>query len=408
MKNKGTPNKVVRAGQSRQPEQSTATGADYRDGVVTRLVVSRVEEIQLSSAAGFAFQLLDTLPLSIFVKDRLRRFTYLNAKARDMMAFGEKRVIGVPDRDALADKQHVDLYRRFDGEVMESKEPRYVKEPWINEHGEYIVHRTTRYPILLRSSGGEEIAGVASIAEDISFRQKSEAAHAIASLLTHDWLTDSVLPYLVECLRQSREDAVNALLPAFQFLVEYFNALGWLFAERSQLKEGATPVRILSDIIDPMVDVFEILEGRRAPIDSKIEIEAKRDIFTLDISSDWLFARAHRVMLKIIVLQQYRNHVNHGFSAEPLKVKGLPDEEGAYILSFHSRGARVSDEVEPVLGDKFVRRSDRPGKPGEATGLHFCKRIAEMHGGDFSYAYDESSGCNVFSYRLFSIPEDEG
>jgi K+-sensing histidine kinase KdpD len=154
-----------------------------------------------------------------------------------------------------------------------------------------------------------------------------------------------------------------------------------------------------------MKEVIDVLDGARGPADSAIETGKRTKPLEVTFSDDWFFPLAHRTLLKILVLQQYRNHSAHGAAGYPLVISAVAQEKGL-LLSFKSRGRRIPMPIGRLLGDKFARPA-RTLKPGEATGLHLCEKIAHLHRGRVQYGYDEEASCNIFAYLLKSMTGKE-
>jgi PAS domain-containing protein len=393
----------------------------YDDGSflqVKRFQVASEAAMHLENASGFAFQMLDALPMSVFVKDAAeRRYVYLNAKARSMMNFASKAVIGRVDRDVLSDQENYLLYKAEDDAVLQSKSPRSVNENWIDETGRFTVHRTTRYPVMRLDDPDGAPIGVVSIAEDLSYEQKVDAANELMTLITHDLVTGILR---VIDFHGTTDDTLRGYIPAYDFLLDYLDALAWYLPTENGAKafgKSIDVVQFSAAVIEPLKRIFPALL-RPKLTDDPIEWH-----YDLNMPADVI---CNPKMLRIMVYQQMRNHLRHGdqwhngamppsgvrngrtslsVSVSPITEVRDGSQPG-YALTFASNGEPIPAEFRPQLGVRGFRvpKRDRYGFRMDATGigfgLYFCKRIAELHKGEFVYSYDEVVGANRFTYNL--------
>ena len=126
----------------------------------TRRPVASAEQIQLLQAV------LDTIPQSVFWKDRDSRFLGANRNFLDACGLTElSELIGKSDHHMVW-APHADAYRADDLAVMESREPKWnIVEPLVVGPDETRWLRTSKSPLC---DNAGEVIGILGVFEDIT------------------------------------------------------------------------------------------------------------------------------------------------------------------------------------------------------------------------------------------------
>ena len=115
--------------------------------------------------------LIDSIPDSIFIKDRESRFTVANKKVASLMGTTPEKLIGKTDFDFYS----ADLAKGFydmEQEIMRSGNPLInYEEPALDELGNRIILSTTKVPFLNKHG---EIIGIVGICRDITRLKRIE------------------------------------------------------------------------------------------------------------------------------------------------------------------------------------------------------------------------------------------
>jgi|GEM_PF-4770115 PAS domain-containing protein len=376
--------------------QAQYTDDSFQD--VASFAITDPSLIWLPNASGFAFQVLEALPISVFVKDRESRYTYLNAKARQMMAFDANLVIGRKDEQVLKDRTNLQTFMKEDALVIKSRQKRSIAEPWLTETGEYVVHETTRFPIL-DESDPNIIHGVVSVAEDLSFKQKAQVGQEIVHMIAHDWITE-ILKSLSDHINGSADDELRARHELIDFVIEYIQNLSFYYSgstEPRKFRRGVAKCDIISDILTPMEFFFKSfgLNDKYFPSPEMESSLSQREAY------------CNKSLVKLLVYQQVRNHggrpvVNPSETTIPLRIRVANTSRG-FSLTFLSSGQPIPELTRRQFGQIF----ERPARKGEdeeqhlCLGLYFCDKIARLHGGTPpEYGYDSASHSNWFKYTI--------
>ncbi len=149
-------------------------GGQVIGSVVTFLDIGerRRGEEKLYAARQMLQHVINTVPHFVFWKDRDSRYLGCN-EAFARLGHGERPedLLGKSDFE-LPWREHADLYRRDDLEVMETQSPKYnIIEPMALEDGGTAWVETSKVP--LRDSQGQVI-GVLGVFQDITTRRQAE------------------------------------------------------------------------------------------------------------------------------------------------------------------------------------------------------------------------------------------
>ncbi len=164
-----------------------------------------IEGLALNELPSVAEQILEALPIQIFVKDSTpdeslgRKYRYLNKAARQILEWGLDEVTERFDSEAFAEGNQSQEWREmFEGETetIESLCPATKELSWTAKaSGREVwrINRVLEFPIVKR--GTKKAIGFCSIAQDIEFKAFSEIHSELHRILRHEYgnLTASVL-----------------------------------------------------------------------------------------------------------------------------------------------------------------------------------------------------------------------
>ena len=396
-------------------------------GEMQALQCDASEDMQLSPTGALALQLLDLLPIQIYLKDQEGRYQYLNAKARKYLGFPNRNALGKKDVEMIEKPEQLEFYRSEDLKAMQELKPRPVVEEWEDNNGMQRVNRTMRYPIVTRMS--RQPIGVVSIAEDLTSVVYSKVTDEMISLITHDWINgflsrvQNQLLELAELFEgenkveenKANKDKLVTCSSVVEFLADYLDMLsvfsdvysGHAHAGDEKSQAAMSPVRLKAEVFDYVRIVTseawkgilpkglgEILDCSEIPNDLQISGEKRA--------------------LRILAYQQCKNHMGKGTRGTKLRVIVRRFSDYVEII-FVSLGERLSDEqyaklTEHKRGYQVPGRQTPDGfgvkQKGMGFGLYFCKQVAALHNPkEVSYPvaearWDESLQANVFVYRL--------
>lgn len=369
--------------------EELAEYSDNRYESIEKMVVKDESSIWLNKASGFFAQIVEAMPISVYIKDVHSNFTYMNAKGREMLKFNSQPIIGIKDAEVLSDKRAVELFTREDDEVKKTKKKKSITEEWINENGELIVNVTTRYPIVNENN---DVVGVTSIADDLTWKQKALLGREIVYMITHDWVTD-LLKGFDDPISLSTDLKIKERHIVFQFVLEYLNSLYIYYNydnNNKNIKDKCVTCDLHVAVFEPMremVKFYSTYDSYRVP--PKITQGAEP-----------VTVSCVPILLKIIAYQQIRNHLRWGTERTELNIGFSHNKiDGTYVLAFRSPGMKIEKmKVEKFGQLNYESNENIDGRPH--IGLFICEKIASLHNGIFKYEYDQNTGENCFFYIL--------
>lgn len=159
--------------------KETARAVLTADGRKVVLVVCediterRWVEEELARQRVFLRSVIDINPHMVFVKDRQGRFLLANQAVADNAGTSLENLLGKTDAD-FAPAEQAELFRRDDLEVMNTGQPKFVRnEPLTDARGRLHWLETIKLPFQLEHGQYQQVLGVAT---DITERVRVEAA----------------------------------------------------------------------------------------------------------------------------------------------------------------------------------------------------------------------------------------
>ncbi len=133
----------------------------------------KVAEARIRKSQAMLTQVLDTIPQSVFWKDRESRYLGCNqAFARAVGLAHPREIVGRTDFDLPWPRAEAEAYRADDREVMEGNRPKHhILEPLQQADGTRLWIDTTKVPLL--GEGGLPF-GVLGVYQDITERKRNE------------------------------------------------------------------------------------------------------------------------------------------------------------------------------------------------------------------------------------------
>jgi PAS domain S-box-containing protein len=151
------------------------------------LVEARIRRSLLCSE-GMVQALLDALPDPVFVKDREGRYTFVNAAGARVVKCEPGAIVGRDVTALPATRETVHATRMADQDVLQSGKSRTDEMSFEAADGSSTIIRITKTP--WRDESGE-IAGVVSVAQDITDRRQVEQALQESKSLFQSFMDNS-------------------------------------------------------------------------------------------------------------------------------------------------------------------------------------------------------------------------
>ena len=183
---------------------------------------------------------------------------------------------------------------------------------------------------------------------------------------------------------------------------------------RTVLQVGARASRQLSRLIDSLLDLRRLEEGRtilqreRASLHGLVA-EAAQQVepvaveqhlrlrFQLDDDLPLLYIDPD--MIKRVLINLMENAVKFTSAGGEIRVEAQQRDPAYVYVRVIDNGAGIPPEAVPTLFDKFTRVRHRGGPKGIGLGLAFCRMAVEAHGGSIGVESELGEG-STFWFRL--------
>lgn len=398
------------------------------------------------------FQLIiDTIPISIWWKDKNSRFLGCNMKLAEEAGFRHpSEMIGKTDYDCPWKKEESDWFVEWDRKVMETNTPQHIIEPKLNAAGKQAWLDTTKVP--LHDYDGNVI-GTLGTYEDITERKQAELeltrAHEQLEM-AHEELQaansrlevrvsqrtkeleerNQQLKILSDELIRARDQAMEASKAKSSFLAnmshEIRTPLNSVVAITELLlqtnlspdqQEFADIIksssRALLEIVQDILDFSKIEAGRaelayedfdlRAVVDSVRDVlgskaDEKHLVLSTIISGQLpVPIKGDAARIKQILLNLVGNAIK--FTNEgriELLIDAQPKEHGRCDLRFTvtDTGIGLSEGTAEKLFEPFMQADGSITRRfgGTGLGLSICRELVQLMGGEIGVRSTEGSG----------------
>jgi PAS domain S-box-containing protein len=398
-------------------------------------IEERLREIEVRKRAEEALrenramlqQILDTVPQSIFWKDRERVYQGCNRVfAEDAGLHNPELIKGKTDFDLPWPREEAEAYRADDLEVMGGKEAkRHIIEPLQQGDGARLWIDTTKVPLL---DGQGNVYGILGVYEDITERrlneeereklerqvrqsQKMEAIGTLAGGIAHDFnnILSIILGYnelamlddnpakRLQNLEEVRKGAERARDLVSQILA---------FSRKADQERQPLQISLI---------IKEALKMLRASIPTTIEIR-KNIASDSKVMAD--STQIHQVIMNLCTNAYQVMRETGGTLAVSLTEIDIGEGEYGYADLHPGRYLRleVSDTgcgIDPAIKDKIFEPyfTTKPQGEGTGMGLAVVHGIVKSHNGHISVYSEPGKGTSFHVYlpvtesEAASVPE---
>jgi PAS domain S-box-containing protein len=389
-----------------------------------------------SGGEGYLWQVLDNLPVALFVKDASHefRFVFWNKKQEEITTIPRSQALGRTDFD-LFSKESAEYFREVDLTVLRRGRKFEVPEEIIaRADGGDVWLRTIKVPVRDEAHGRDLIVG---ISEDISERVRArEQLDRLNRNLkdANQELQDTQL----QLIQAEKLESIGRLAAGVAHEVK--NPLGLLLLGVDYLSQGIDPADpnvplILQDmrtaieradrIIRGMVDFSSSRQLALEPTDFSalvqqtllmvrheltrgnvdVEIEFERDLPKVMIDSSKfeqilvnLFINAIHAMrdtprpkLEVLIYTQTLDAVERDEGART--VHHLRSGDEVLVLEVKDNGTGIAPENLPRVFDPFF--TTKATGQGTGLGLSVVRKIVELHGGRIEIENRRHGGAKV-------------
>jgi signal transduction histidine kinase len=131
--------------------------------------------------------------------------------------------------------------------------------------------------------------------------------------------------------------------------------------------------------------------------DKPVEHDVKPPAPVVYIGHDPLTVPADKHYLRLVICQLLGNARKYARQGVPLNITvSLRRSDSKVLIVIHDNGSGIASKYQPMLYQKFVNPADERYTPGGiGLGLHWSKRIIELHGGSLRVATRTGRGTTA-------------
>lgn len=352
-------------------------------------------EAALRQSREMLLQVLDTIPVRVFWKDRQSRYLGCNRNlARDAGLDDPEEIVGKTDFDLIF-KAHAGQYRADDQEVMESGIPKlHYEEAQTALDGSSLWLRTSKLP--MRDHRGE-IIGVLGVYEDITAarqaadelerrnqelqkaNQELEQLHDVkdelVAMVSHELRTPLVtgIGYL-ELLLEGRFGDLPALAQeririALRSLLRLSSLIQNLLSYQSVIKPGSRAALGLEAVSVAQVvgDCVTELDVRHRQVAHRLEVLVPESLPLVAADQD---------LFRVVLANLLDNAVHHGGQDARIVVSAVERPQGVEI-TVSDNGPGIPLDLRAHVFEPFVK--SRESHQGSGLGLAIVQGILAAH-----------------------------
>jgi PAS domain S-box-containing protein len=393
--------------------QRSETGIRVLNADLERRVQTRTQELR--QQARYLRTLIDTLPMSAWLKDTQGRYLVVNNAQAAALGHGVAEMEGQSDLEllplALAQQQLTD-----DREVMESRQRKTTEECLANDDGG--VWMETYKAAVLDDDG--TVLGMVGISRNISERKAAEAAREVA-LSEARRLAHQRSQFLAQMSHELRTP-LNAMLGFAQILQR----------DTSLTERAAKAVRIIDEsgqhllrLINDILDLARIDAGKLELFPSEIHLatilqivcdtiqvkaEDKGLQFVFEVAPDLPeTVRVDEKRLRQVLLNLLSNAVKFSDSGRVVLRVSRPPRPVAATVSGAASYLRFEVEDDGIgMSERELRRAFQPFEQvadaarregGAGLGLAISRQLVHLMGAEIHVKSRAGAG-SVFSFEI--------
>ena len=360
---------------------------------------------QVISQLSFIEQLLETVPLPVYMVDTKGELTLVNRAWEGFMGLNRDKVLGRPIKQFLSSQDHANQIMR-DKQVLE--QGKQVSYEWSVKlkNGESRDVVLTKVPVPDESDGYRGVLGVMMDVTEFleaerltreakeSAEQASKAKSEFIANISHELRTplQSILGFSeIGQMRAEQQAKLSDMfreihLSGQRMLALVNNLLDIAKIESAEQSYDIHPVNVTHVIRKVCDELSPLLQGRGLRV---------KYVF----SRDTMMAKADPLRLQQVLINVMANAIK--FSPENGVITLIVEPHQAGVrLSVADQGCGIPPSELEQIFEPFVQSSEtKDGSGGTGLGLAICRKIIHGMGGRI-HASNQTSGGAVFHIDL--------
>jgi PAS domain S-box-containing protein len=191
-------------------------------GIVTDISELKRKETAVKESEARLRQVIDLVPHFIFAKNRKGQFILVNKAVADAYGTSVDNLLGKTDADFNPDPLEVEHFLKYDNEVIDSGQPRFIPEEKITDSaGKIRFLHTIKIPFYITTTSEDAVLGVSTnITErklatealresEERYRKLAEAAHDMIFIIDRDGYVRYVNSFAAEQFNTVAEELIG-------------------------------------------------------------------------------------------------------------------------------------------------------------------------------------------------------
>ncbi len=375
-------------------------------GTIQDINTRKLAEIKLHQDQVFLQQVIDAIPVNVYVKDLNSRKVLINDKELKMMGVAHKsEVIGKTDYELFpqssAYKSQVE-----DQQVFKTGLPFHSEETRMDlkdGRTEWFISSKTPH----KDHSGN-IVGLIGVSVNITERKKLEENLKKYAILEARALEMEQLAYIAS------HDLKEPLLTVGAYIREYFEVYG-----NQQDEEALHFQQIIERGMDRMQKMIDgLLNYSRTSVKEDLQAvaldellrEVREDLADLMVRSNAVVevaealpvVRCYPEKLKALFLNLVTNAIKYQDKPIPVIRITMADKPHYWLFCVEDNGIGISEKYYDQIFAMFKRLHSRHEYEGTGIGLAQCQKLVEIHSGKIWVESELTKGSKFY----FTIPKD--
>lgn len=350
----------------------------------------------------------DTIPDSIFVKDKDGIFIHCNKVFANNRNLSKEQVIGKSEEDINTPKEKIEKYKKEEKEIEIQKESKISMHSFVDKNGKTRYYETIKVPLL---DNNMVMGGVLGISRDITLRKESEFEYEnlkmqFFSNLSHEFKTPLNLIFsstqLIEYMIDKGEDVskykkyTNIIKQNGYRLLKMANNL----IDDTRLSIGCLEFWPENyDIVKFIENICDSLQcyAKEEKVELVFDTELEEKIMAFDLE------KMDRIMLNLL-----SNAIKYSKEKGKIEVV-LKFTETELFINIKDNGSGIKKEI---LDDVFVLFNQEHNHntktiEGRGIGLSIVKSLVDLHKGKIEAKSEKGIGSEFVVRLPISLCEND-
>ena len=377
------------------------------EGFISDITERKLAEDNLQKSQAMLRLVMDTIPQSIFWKDRNSVFLGCNHNfARSVGMTSPEDIVGKTDYDLHCQQEQADFFRECD-RIMETDTPEYhIVQPLLQADGKQVWLETNKIPL---HDLEKNVVGILGTFEDITERKRAE--EEIRKALEKEKELGELKSRFVTMASHEFRTPLSTILSSAEIIRKYSHKLSEE-KKLQHLEQIQFAVKNMTQLLNDVLLIGKAEAGKLEfqPISinlvqfccalvEEIQITTNTHTIAFVSQSECTTACMDEKLLRHIFSNLLSNAVKYSPSGGTVHFNLACEQEKA-IFQVQDKGIGIPAAEQANLFDAFHRASNVGTISGTGLGLAIAKKSVDLHGGTIAV----NSEVGVGTTFIVTIP----